>query len=124
MSAERRPLLDPLEALHSDRSCVFRIQHDDAILNQSYRQLVSRSADAIREPSDPISHWPSVLRAMCPAHCNFSFAIFRAMSVEPICDPRNGEPVDCNHCLCVRDAQSRRLFDGLVGTLANFGSMG
>ncbi|KAI8420914.1 hypothetical protein MSG28_008081 [Choristoneura fumiferana] len=51
------------KALHSDQSCAFYIHRDPAILTRSLlhlvgglRQLVSRSADVIREPSNPIGH--------------------------------------------------------------------
>ncbi|KAI8421663.1 hypothetical protein MSG28_009653 [Choristoneura fumiferana] len=64
------------KALHSDRSCAFRIHRDPAylpsrrsILLEAYRQLVSRSADAIRDPSDPPSCEQSCREAAVLALC-------------------------------------------------------
>ncbi|KAI8441085.1 hypothetical protein MSG28_009349 [Choristoneura fumiferana] len=42
---------------------------------------------------------------------------------KPLCLPRDGRAVDCNHCLCPQDASTRRFLNGLFGTLVNFGSM-
>ncbi|KAI8441087.1 hypothetical protein MSG28_009351 [Choristoneura fumiferana] len=54
---------------------------------------------------------------------SLAYCVPLANERKPICVPRNGEPVNCHHCFCPRDAHTRRLLDGVFGTLANFGSM-
>ncbi|KAI8433692.1 hypothetical protein MSG28_015690 [Choristoneura fumiferana] len=64
MSAERRPLLDIYKALHSDRSCAFRIHRDPAILIKSSLHLVGGLPTA-RKPEDGQQRPPRTIGYNC-----------------------------------------------------------